>query len=127
MPEVPEGLYYTSEHEWLRVDNGECTVGITDYAQGELGDIVYVELPEVGQAVQAGQSFGTVEAVKTVADLYSPVSGEVAAVNEVLAEDATPINGDPYGEGWIIRVRLQDRAELDGLLDAAAYARMTEE
>ena len=127
MPEVPEGLFYTSEHEWLRVDNGDGVVGITDYAQEELGDIVYVELPEVGEAVQAGKTFGTVEAVKTVADLYSPISGEVVAVNDVLAEDASPVNEDPYGEGWIICVRLQNRAEFDGLLDAVAYARLIED
>ena len=127
MPEVPEDLLYTSEHEWLRVDNGDGVIGITDYAQEELGDIVYVELPEVGETVEAGKTFGTVEAVKTVADLYSPVSGEVVDVNTVLADDASRVNGDPYGEGWIICVRLQNRAELDGLLDAAAYSRMIED
>ena len=127
MPEVPEDLLYTSEHEWLRVDNGDGVIGITDYAQEELGDIVYVELPEVGETVQAGKTFGTVEAVKTVADLYSPISGEVVDVNTVLADDASRVNGDPYGEGWIICVRLQNRAELDGLLDAAAYSRMIED
>ncbi|MDA0747059.1 MAG: glycine cleavage system protein GcvH [bacterium] len=127
MAEVPESLKYTSAHEWVRVEGEEGVVGITDYAQGELGDIVFVELPVVGARLEKGNAFGTVEAVKTVEDLYAPVSGEVVAVNDALAEDAVQINSDPYGEGWMIRVRIESHAEVDGLLDAAAYGKLIQE
>ncbi len=127
MSEIPEGLLYTSEHEWLRLEGDEGVVGITDYAQGELGDIVFVELPEEGDSVEQGKVFGTVEAVKTVADLYAPMSGEVVAVNTDLAEDAVQINDDPYSEGWMIKLRIQDAAEMDGLLSPEAYAELIEE
>jgi glycine cleavage system H protein len=126
-PEIPEGLLYTAEHEWLHVDGDEGVIGITDYAQGELGDIVFVELPEVGDSVEQAKAFGTVEAVKTVADLYAPVSGEVVEVNAVLTEDAVQINDDPYGEGWMIKLRLQNVAELETLLTPEAYAELIEE
>jgi glycine cleavage system H protein len=127
MSNIPEGLLYTTEHEWVLVEGDECVVGITDYAQGELGDIVFVELPEPGDVLAQGSPFGTVEAVKTVEDLYSPVSGEVLEVNVVLTEDAIQINTDPYGEGWMLKVKLSDEAELDALLNADAYGKLVEE
>ena len=127
MSEIPEGLLYTSEHEWLRLEGDEGVVGVTDYAQVELGDIVFVELPESGNLVEQGKVFGTVEAVKTVADLYAPVSGEVVGVNTDLSEDAVQINNDPYDGGWMIKLRIQDAAEMDGLLSPDAYAELVEE
>lgn len=127
MSEIPEGLLYTSEHEWVRVEGDQGVVGITDYAQGELGDIVFVELPDAGDSVAQGDTFGTVEAVKTVADLYAPVSGEVVAVNSDLAEDAIQVNEDPYGNGWMIRVRISDASELASLLSPEAYGELIEE
>ncbi len=125
--EIPEELLYTSEHEWLRLEGDQGVVGITDYAQGELGDIVFVELPDVGDTVEHGKAFGTVEAVKTVEDLYAPVSGEVVDVNTALTEDAVQINEDPYGEGWMIKLRIQDATDLEALLSAEAYAKLIEE
>ncbi len=125
--EIPEGLLYTSEHEWVQVEGDLCTVGITDYAQGELGDIVFVELPEAGDRITQGEAFGTVEAVKTVADLFAPVSGEVAEVNEALAEDAVEINQDPYRAGWMIKLRLENPAQIDALLAPEAYGQLLEE
>lgn len=119
MSNVPENLQYTKDHEWTLVEAGVATVGITDHAQHELGDIVFVELPKVGTTVKAGDSFGTIEAVKTVAELYAPVSGTVTAVNTDLAADAGVVNTDPYGKGWILKVSLEGPAE--GLMDAAAY------
>jgi glycine cleavage system H protein len=117
---VPEDLKYTKDHEWARIQAGIATIGVTDHAQRELGDIVFVELPKVGASVEAGQSFGTVEAVKTVAELYSPITGVVAEVNAALAGDAGVINQDPYGAGWIIKIKIGN-ATLNGLMDAAAY------
>jgi glycine cleavage system H protein len=116
---VPDGLKYTKDHEWAKLEGAVATIGVTDHAQRELGDIVFVELPKVGAAVTAGQSFGTIEAVKTVAELYAPVSGTVEAVNTDLAADAGVINQDPYGKGWIIKVKVSGGHE--GLLDAAGY------
>ena len=127
MSEIPDGLSYTKEHEWFRVEGDLGVVGITDYAQGELGDIVFVELPKVGDTVSRGDSFGTVEAVKTVADLYAPVSGEVTRVNEALAENAEQVNTDPYGEGWMIELRASDSGELADLLSAEAYGKVIED
>ena len=127
MPEIPEGLRYTAEHEWLRVEGEVSVVGITDYAQGELGDIVFVELPEVGDAVEQGTPFGTVEAVKTVEDLYVPVSGEIVEVNASLAEDAAQINADPYGEGWMIKIRMADPDAVQDLMKAEAYMKHIED
>ena len=119
--DIPEHLAYTEAHEWLEVESDTGTVGITDYAQTQLGDIVFVELPEVGDQLRRGEAFGTVEAVKTVEDLYAPVSGEVVEVNEELEDDAERVNKDPYGEGWFIKVRLAEPAELDDVLSAADY------
>ena len=116
---VPDGLKYTKDHEWAKLEGANATVGVTDHAQKELGDIVFVELPKVGATITSGQSFGTIEAVKTVAELYAPVSGTVEAVNTALAADAGVINQDPYGKGWIIKVKVSGGQ--DGLLDAAAY------
>jgi glycine cleavage system H protein len=119
---VPENLLYTKEHEWVKVDGSTATIGITDYAQGELGDIVFVELPESGTEVKQLEAFGTIEAVKTVADLYSPVSGEIEEVNSTVEETPEVLNQDPYGEGWIIKVRLSDEAELEELLSPGEYS-----
>lgn len=117
---VPDGLKYTKDHEWAKLNGDTAVIGVTDHAQRELGDIVFVELPKVGAKVQAGQSFGTIEAVKTVAELYSPVSGTIAEVNGALSGDAGVINQDPYGNGWIIKVKT-DKPPVEGLMDAAAY------
>ena len=121
-PNIPETLFYTEEHEWLAQDSDVCTVGITDYAQSELGDIVFVELPEVGEYVEQGQEFGTVEAVKTVVDLYAPVSGEVVEINQSLEDNAELINGDPYTGGWMIKIRVENHEELEKLLGHQEYA-----
>ena len=117
----PDNLRYTSEHEWIRVEGDEAFVGITDYAQSELGEIVFIDVPTVGETVGQGEVFGSVEAVKTVSDLNMPVTGEVLELNEEL--DAAPelVNNDPYGKGWIIRIAIKDAAELDSLMDAKAY------
>ncbi len=119
-----KNLKFTKEHEWVRVDGDEATIGITDFAAGELGDIVYVELPKVGAAVTATQSMGTIEAVKTVADLFAPVSGVVTATNGALEQGPDLVNKDPFGDGWFVRVKVANRKELDGLLDHAAYQAM---
>jgi glycine cleavage system H protein len=118
---VPDDLLYTEEHEWVRVEDSEAVVGITDYAQSELGDIVYVELPEVGARTKQMEPFGTVEAVKAVSDLYAPLSGKVIEVNEALADHPELVNKDPYGEGWMIRIEIENPAELGNLLDADGY------
>lgn len=124
--EIPEQLRYTEDHEWLRIDGAEAAVGITAYAAGELGDVVFVELPAVGTKLEKRQSFGVIESVKTASDLYSPVGGEVVAVNERLAEHPELVNEDPYGEGWMIRLRLADPAQADDLHDAGGYGRLIE-
>ena len=128
--QVPEDLRYTQDHEWLRVEGDEAVVGITEYAASELGDVVFVELPSAGIALQAAESFGVIESVKTASDLYSPTAGEVIAVNDRLADKPELVNDDPYGEGWMIRVRLADpatAAEPGGrLMDAAAYRSLVE-
>lgn len=118
---TPSDLKYTKEHEWARLEGDVATVGITDFAQEQLSDVVFVELPEVGRAVQQMEAFGTVEAVKTVSDLFAPVSGEIVAVNEGLRDDPGVMNRSPYGDGWIVQIRLSNPAELDRLLDADAY------
>jgi len=118
---IPEGLKYSREHEWVRVDGSRAYIGITDYAQDELGDIVYVELPEVGAELKAGETLGTVESVKTVSDLYAPVSGRVVEVNEALASAPEKVNESPYEEAWMIVVEMADPSELEALLDAEAY------
>lgn len=121
-PELPPDLRYTSEHEWVRREGELAVVGITDFAQSELGDVVYFELPAVGARAVAGMRLGEIESVKTVSDVFAPVSGEVVAVNEALRDRPELVNSDPYGDGWMVRVQLADAAELDALLDAAAYA-----
>ncbi len=121
----PDDLRYSKEHEWVRADDTRATIGITSFAADELGDIVFVELPEVGTALTQFQTFGVVESVKAVSDLYSPLSGEVVEVNEALREGPELLNSDPFGEGWIAKVELSDPAELDTLMDAAAYAEET--
>jgi len=118
---IPEGLKYSKEHEWVNIEGDTVTIGITDYAQGELGDIVFVELPSVGTKVEYMQPFGTIEAVKAVSDIFSPVTGEIVEVNTALEADAGIVNSDPYGSGWIIKVKIEDGSELDQLLDAAEY------
>ncbi len=117
----PEDFRYTKEHEWIKVEVDTGVVGITDHAQKELGDIVYVDLPKVGAKVAAGKTMGSVESVKAVSDIYSPASGEVIEVNNELAEKPEILNEDPHGSAWLVKIRLSDRAELDGLLTAAAY------
>lgn len=119
---IPENLKYTNEHEWIRVEGDVAYVGITDYAQSELGEIAFVEIETEGENIAAGNTFGSVEAVKTVSDLFMPVSGEVLEVNPALEAQPELVNSDPYGEGWMIKVAVADAAELDNLLDAAAYA-----
>lgn len=118
---VPEGLKYSKEHEWVRVEGDIAVVGITDFAQGELGDIIYVDIETVGETLAANEVFGTVEAVKTVSDLFLPISGEILEVNEKLADEPELVNTDPYGEGWMIKVKISDASELDALMDAAGY------
>ncbi len=117
----PQEFLYTKEHEWIRVDEKIGTIGITDHAQKELGDIVYVELPKPGEHVAANESFGTVESVKAVSEIYSPVSGEVAAVNPKLQNNPEILNSDPHGEAWLIEVRLSDRSEIEKLMTADEY------
>lgn len=117
----PDTVRYTSEHEWIRVEGDEAFVGITDYAQSELGEIVFVDVPTIGETVAQGEVFGSVEAVKTVSDLNMPATGEVLAFNEELEAHPELVNEDPYGAGWMVRIRLSDPSELDSLMDAAAY------
>jgi glycine cleavage system H protein len=117
----PSDYRYTKDHEWLKVDGSVGTVGITDYAQAELGDVVFVELPKVGAQTKAGQPFGTVESVKAVSEIFSPVSGEVVETNAALADSPEKINQDPHGAAWLVKVRLADPKEISGLMDAAAY------
>lgn len=123
--QVPDQLRYTQDHEWLRIDGDEAVVGITAYAAGELGDVVFVELPAVGMKLEAAQSFGVIESVKTASDLYAPTAGEVLEVNPALADKPELVNDDPYGEGWMIRMRLADAeaaiADSERLLNAQAY------
>ncbi len=123
MSDIPEGLWYTTEHEYLRESDEPNVyyVGITDYAQGELGDVVYVELPEPGESFAPMETFGTIEAVKAVSDLYCPLAGEIVGVNEALDDDPELVNTDPYGEGWMIRLRPDDPEEVETLMDGAGY------
>jgi len=119
-------LKYASSHEWAKPQGETATVGISDHAQGELGDVVYVELPEVGSTVTKGETFGVVESVKAASDVYSPVSGEVVEINSALVDEPAKVNGDPYGDGWMIKVKLADQGELDSLLSAQAYEKKCE-
>jgi len=118
---IPEELLYTKDHEWIRVEGETATVGITDFAQGELGDIVFIEVETVGEDLDKEEAFGTIEAVKTVSDMFMPVSGEVLEFNEDLEAAPEQVNQDPYGAGWIVRISIRDKAELDALLSPAAY------
>ena len=118
---MPSNLKYTSDHEWVNIEDGVATIGITDFAQGELGDIVFVEFPEVGDTFDVSNPFGTIEAVKTVADLFMPVSGEIAAINEDLDTDPAKVNSDPYGDGWIIKIQMSNTQEEDGLMTPLSY------
>ena len=124
---VPGDLRYTREHEWAKQEGGRIRVGITAYAQEQLGDVVYVELPEIGRRVEKGKEAAVVESVKAASEVYAPVSGEVAEVNDALAADPATVNADPMGEGWFLKLRLADPKELDGLLDEEAYRRFVEE
>jgi len=119
---IPTNLKYTKEHEWVRIEGNTAVIGITDYAQGELGEIVFVEVETVGENLDEGAVFGTVEAVKTVSELFMPVSGTVEEVNAALEDAPELVNSDPYGEGWMIKITISDSAQLDGLLSAEAYA-----
>ena len=122
---IPENVKYTKDHEWIRVEGDFGWIGITDFAQGELGDIVFVELPKVGSKLIKGKSFGTIEAVKAVSDLYAPAAGEVVELNKVIQDSPEVVNKDPYGEGWMVKVKLGDKSELAVLLEADAYKELT--
>ena len=122
---VPEDCRYTRDHEWARFEGGLVAVGLTDYAQDQLGEVVYVELPEVGATVEAGDTFGVVESTKSVSDLFAPVAGEVAEVNELIVDQPELLSSDPYGQGWLVKLRTSD--DLGSLLDPAAYKELTEE
>ncbi len=124
---IPENLKYTKDHEWAKIDGDIATIGITDFAQKELGDIVFVEIETVGETLEKEETFGTVEAVKTVSDLFMPLSGEIIEKNEGLDESPESINKDPYGEGWMVKIKISDLSEIDELLDAAAYKELIEE
>ena len=118
---IPEDLRYSKEHEWVRLEGDVATIGITDYAQGELGDIVFVEVDTIGDTIATEEVFGTIEAVKTVSDMFSPLSGEVLEFNERLEDDPELVNTDPYNEGWIVKFKVSDASEVEGLLSAADY------
>jgi glycine cleavage system H protein len=126
MIEIPEELKYTDEHEWVRIEDDLVVIGITDYAQDALGEIVYIELPSEGDEITKGDSFGGVESTKSVSDLYAPVSGEVVEVNESLLDSPETINEDPYGDGWLIKVRIHDSDEFDELMDSEQYSEFIE-
>jgi len=123
---IPDNLKYTEDHEWIRVEGDIAFVGITDFAQGELGDVVFLEIETVGETLEKGETFGSVEAVKTVSDMFMPVGGEVLEFNEVLADNPELVNKDPYGEGWMIKIKMADPAELKELLTPEAYKEMLE-
>ncbi len=126
MVEIPEVLKYTKEHEWVRVEDDIVIIGITDYAQDALGEIVYIELPSEGDEITRGEPFGAVESTKSVSDLYAPISGEVVEVNEALLDSPEAINEDPYGEGWMVKVKPYDTSELDDLMDSDEYTEFIE-
>ena len=125
MANIPEDLHYSKDHEWVRVDGDIATIGITDYAQNSLGDVVYVELPKVGEEFAANESFGSVESVKAVSELFTPVSGEVTGVNDAFTDEPEKVNKDPYGEGWMIKIKMKSPGEVDSLLTAAEYEDFT--
>ena len=118
---IPKDLKYTEDHEWIRVEGEDAYIGITDYAQGELGDVVYVDLPAEGDSFAKSDIFGTIEAVKAASDLYCPISGEIVQINEEVVDAPETINKDPYGSGWMVKIRMSDTSELDDLMDASAY------
>ena len=120
----PENLKYTKDHEWILVEGNTGTIGITDYAQGELGDVVFVDIEPGLSEISAGQSFGTIEAVKTVSDVYGPCKGKVIEINKSLADAPEIINSDPYGQGWLVKIQIENSSELEGLLDSAAYKQL---
>jgi glycine cleavage system H protein len=124
---IPDNLKYSQEHEWAKEEKGAIVIGITDYAQGELGDIVFIDLPEAGTVVSQNDSFGTIEAVKAASDIYCPVSGEIIEVNTALTDTPELINQDPYGQGWMIKVKPADSSGIDTLMDAAAYKKLIAE
>jgi glycine cleavage system H protein len=123
--EYPENLKYTADHEWVRVEGNVAIVGVTEYAQGELGDVVYVDITELDEDLNEKDVFGSVEAVKTVADLYMPVSGKIIELNEGLESEPEKVNSDPYGDGWMIKIEMSDTSELDSLMDSATYTAST--
>ena len=123
---IPADLKYTQDHEWVRVEGDVAVVGVTDYAQGELGDVVFVEIETEGEELDKGETFGTVEAVKTVSDLFMPLGGEVSEVNEALEDEPEIVNKDPYGDGWMIKIKIADSSETDDLLSADDYKKMIE-
>jgi glycine cleavage system H protein len=125
MANVPDNLHYSKDHEWVRVESGVAVIGITDHAQEQLGDVVYVELPKPGESFSAHESFGSVESVKAVSEIFTPVSGEIAEVNGSLADEPEKVNKDPYGEGWMIKVKMGTPGEVDSLLTAAEYEDFT--
>ena len=125
MANIPEDLHYSKDHEWVRVEGDAAVVGITDLAQDALGDVVYVELPKVGEDFSAHEAFGSVESVKAVSELFTPVSGEVTEINEALQEGPESVNTDPYGDGWMMRIKMKNRGEVDSLLTAAEYEDFT--
>ena len=123
---IPENLKYTQDHEWIRIEGDFAVVGVTDFAQGELGDVVFVEIETEGETLDKGETFGTVEAVKTVSDLFMPIGGEVVELNEALADDPELVNKDPYGEGWMIKIKIANPSELNDLLSPDDYKKMIE-
>ena len=125
MANVPDNLHYSKDHEWVRVDDGTAIIGITDHAQEQLGDVVYVELPKPGESFAAHESFGSVESVKAVSEIFTPISGEIAEVNETLNDEPEKVNKDPYGDGWMIKVKMSSPGEVDSLLTAAEYEDFT--
>ena len=127
MMNIPKELKYSSDHEWVRVEGDVVYIGVTDFAQAQLGDIVFVDLPEEGRVIKVNEGFSVIESVKAVSDIYSPVSGKIVKVNEALADAPETINQDAYGEGWIVAVELSDKSELDALMDDAAYAKVAAE
>ena len=127
MSSYPDDRFYSNSHEWIRVDGDTATIGITDHAQKELGDVVFVELPDVGEIFDEGQEFGTIESVKAVSELFLPVAGEIVEVNKGLVDEPNAVNEDPHGDGWLVRVKVTSDGALDGLMNAAGYEKFVEE
>ena len=125
MANVPEDLHYSKDHEWVRVEGGQAVIGITDYAQNSLGDVVYVELPKAGDQFAANEPFGSVESVKAVSEVFTPIAGAVVSINESLADEPEKVNSDPYGDGWMIRLKMENPSAVDSLLSAAEYEDFT--